>query len=480
MCTSLIAGEKATADGSFIVARSADSAAIKAQHFVHHPARQGQKGIYSTKAHGGVNDFTYPLPENSLAFTTIPFWKTQLHGAAGFNEAGLGLTGTESIFASEAALAVDPYVKETGITEDDIADVLLSRCRTAREGAMTLGAIIEEKGAGEGFGVAFVDQSEVWYLETGSGHQWLAQRTPAEKYFASGNQGRFQDYDPESSDMMASKTLVQFAIEKGLYNPEKDGAFNFSKAYTRDDARDRDYNDPRVWQVQKILTPSLNQKVTDGRSFPVWATPDSKVTVEDLKTILRNHYESGELASHDPYTNGLKGNAEPYRPISVFRTYESHVMQVRPWLPKAIGEVTYLAMGMADLSVYVPIYSGMSAYPKHWGEGTDKADSSSLYWKFRKLQTLVMTDYPKLAPIVTKAYADFEKDLAKRQAAFEAEYVKTVKTDPKKAQADLDHFSIQAMADAEALTEDLLNQVFTVRTEDIQKVNFFANRSKKD
>ena len=36
------------------------------------------------------------------------------------------------------------------------------------------------------------------------------------------------------------------------------------------------------------------------------------------------------------------------------------------------------------------------------------------------------------------------------------------------------------MADAEALTEDLLNQVFTVRTEDIQKVNFFANRSKKD
>lgn len=480
MCTSLIAGEKATADGSFIVARSADSAAIKAQHFVHHPARQGQKGIYSTKAHGGVNDFTYPLPENSLAFTTIPFWKTQLHGAAGFNEAGLGLTGTESIFASEAALAVDPYVKETGITEDDIADVLLSRCRTAREGAMTLGAIIEEKGAGEGFGVAFVDQSEVWYLETGSGHQWLAQRTPADKYFASGNQGRFQDYDPKSTDMMASKNLVEFAIEKGLYNPEKDGAFNFSKAYTRDDARDRDYNDPRVWQVQKILTPSLNQKVTDGRSFPVWATPDSKVTVEDLKTILRNHYESGELASHDPYTNGLKGDAEPYRPISVFRTYESHVMQVRPWLPKAIGEVTYLAMGMADLSVYVPIYSGMSAYPKHWGEGTDKADSSSLYWKFRKLQTLVMTDYPKLAPIVTKAYADFEKDLAKRQAAFEAEYVKTVKTDPKKAQADLDHFSIQAMADAEALTEDLLNQVFTVRTEDIQKVNFFANRSKKD
>ena len=33
MCTSVIVGEKATADGSFLVARSADSNALKAQHF---------------------------------------------------------------------------------------------------------------------------------------------------------------------------------------------------------------------------------------------------------------------------------------------------------------------------------------------------------------------------------------------------------------------------------------------------------------
>ena len=112
--------------------------------------------------------------------------------------------------------------------------------------------------------------------------------------------------------------------------------------------------------------------------------------------------------------------------------------------------------------------------------GTDKADSKSLYWKFRKLQTLVMTDYPKLAPIVKKAYGAFEADLAKRQAAFEKDYVKTVKTNPKAAQKALDAFSIKAMTDAENLTEDLMNQLFTVRTEDIQKVNFFANRSKKD
>ena len=51
-------------------------------------------------------------------------------------------------------------------------------------------------------------------------------------------------YDINSNDVLGSKNLVEFAVEKGLYHPEKEGEFNFSKAYTRDDERDRTYNDP--------------------------------------------------------------------------------------------------------------------------------------------------------------------------------------------------------------------------------------------
>ena len=65
---------------------------------------------------------------------------------------------------------------------------------------------------------------------------------------------------------MASKTLVEFAVKNGFYDPKKDGEFNFSKAYCRDDDRDRDYNDPRVWQIQKLLTPSLEQPVQAAMS----------------------------------------------------------------------------------------------------------------------------------------------------------------------------------------------------------------------
>lgn len=475
-CTTVVVGEGATADGSFLVARAADSSALKAQHFVIHPAKKNQSGMYRTKDHDGATNFEYPLPKESMRYTTVPNWKTQLHGAVGFNEAGVGISGTESIFARDDALKLDPYNEETGITEDDIHDVVLPRAKTAREGIEILGSIVETIGAGEGFGVVFVDQKEVWYFETGTGHQWMAHRTPKDTYFASGNQGRLQQYDAKSADFMASKTLVSWAEKNGFYDPKKDGEFNFSKAYCRNDARDRVYNDPRVWQIQKLFNPSLEQKPDEGRTYPVYLKPEKKLTVDDMKTMLRNHYEGTD---HDPYSPVLNGN-EPWRPISVFRTYESHVMHVRPWLPKEIGEVAYVGIGMADLSCYVPYYHGLESYPAHYGMGTDKADSKSIYWKYRKLQTLVMTDYQKLAPVVKAAYKTFEADTAKAQADMEKKYMEVVKKDPKAASKLLNEFNLKVMNDAEALTEDLTNQVFTIRTTDIQAANFFANNKRKD
>lgn len=208
----------------------------------------------------------------------------------------------------------------------------------------------------------------------------------------------------------------------------------------------------------------------------VLLTPEKKVSVEEAKAMLRNHFEGTE---HDPYTNGLNGQGS-WRPISVFRTYEAHVMQVRPELPQEIGEVTYVGLGMADLTAFVPYYSGLKAYPQHYGIGTNQADSDSIYWKYRKLQTLVMTDYPKLAPIVKKAYQEWEAKTALEQKEMEAKYLTMVKTDKTGADKMLNEFNLRVMADAEKLTENLMNELFTVRTKDIQDDIFFANKSKKD
>lgn len=445
--------------------------------------RKGAKGTYRPKdLNPDANDFSYPLTENALAYRSTPSWMANVKdprqfndGAFGFNELGVGISGTESIYASPQALKVDPYNEASGISEMDITNVLLPRAKSARDGVRILGDIVEKIGAAEGMGVAFVDEHELWYFETGSGHQWLARRLPRGTYFASGNQGRLQEYKEGDENYMASKTLVSFAKEHGLYNPA-DGDFNFSRAYTRNDERDRTYNDPRVWAIQKAFTPSIEQKIDEGRTFPVFQKADKPVSLEDVKSVMRSHYDGTEF---DPYTNGLKPDSKN-RSISVFRAYQVHILQVRPELPKAIGEVHYLAMGMSDLSLFVPMYEGFKKIPLAYMTGTDQSSSESAYWKFRNLQTIVMGNYPELAPVVHKSFGEFETKTAQAQKRMETEYLKLLKTNANAAQKLLDDFNTKVLMDANVLADQLTNQVLTQQANAVLKFIPFNNRKKHD
>ncbi|MEG0866531.1 MAG: C69 family dipeptidase [Hafnia sp.] len=458
-CTTILVGDKASTDGSFLVARNEDYSANNPKHFLVHPRVEHQKGEFKSHA----NDFTYPLPETSLRYSAISDFDTNdlSMGEVGFNEAGVGMTATETIYNGQQVLKFDPYVEKTGITEDAIENVILPRIHSAREGVELLGKIIEEKGAGEGFGVAFVDQHEIWYLETGSGHQWMATKVPSDKYFVSANQGRLRTYVPDdTANYLGSKTLISFAEKHGLYNP-KDGAFDFHKAYSQDVENDVTYNYPRVWTVQHLFNPSLKTEIKDGTAFPVFLQPEHKISVADVQAALRNHYQGTSL---DPYANA--NPKEPYRPISVFRTQESHVLQVRPNLPKAIGEIEYVAIGMPSLSVYIPYYQGLEHYLPGYDKGTDNASQDSVSWKYRTLQTLVMQNYNAYAPEVEKAYAEFEKNTATQQASMEKEYLKLYQAHPQQAQKVLQNFEDKVMADALALTNKLTQQVITQMTHD--------------
>ncbi len=71
-------------------------------------------------------------------------------GEAGFNSAGVGMSATETIYNGRAALAADPYVTKTGITEDAIESVILPWRNRRVRAPKLLGDIIER--AGEGFG----------------------------------------------------------------------------------------------------------------------------------------------------------------------------------------------------------------------------------------------------------------------------------------------------------------------------------------
>jgi len=293
-CTTIIVGRGATDDGSMIIARNEDtSGAAEAHNLIFHPARK-EGAVFRSNAIGNDdnNAFTCPLPKNALAYTSFPFWRTltkpnHSYEETGINAYGVAMSATETIFNSPAALKADPYEVKKGLIEDAITSIILPYATSAREGVRLLGEYVEKAGAGEGFGVAFLDAREAWYFETASGHHWLAQRIPDDSYFVSANQGRFQTADiADRMNVMSSPGLIAFAATHGLYDP-KSGPFNFFRAYIRDIENDKTYNYPRVRELLRLYsdfptgltTASTPSSPSRRRSCRCMTSPEVSVTV---------------------------------------------------------------------------------------------------------------------------------------------------------------------------------------------------------
>lgn len=462
-CTTIIVGEKQMADGSRVFARSEDFDAFQCKNYMIFP-----------DTHFGPEEFVAqdtpfrcPLPREAYGYMALPdFGHRGEWGSAGFNTAGVGESSTETIFSADRALAFDPYVPE-GLSEECTFNIVLPYIKTAREGVERLGKLIEQYGSAEGFGIGFIDKDETWYLENCCGHRWLACRIPADKYFCTGNQSRFREYDPNDKDnYMASADLIEFAVEHGLYDPAQ-GPFDFHDAYQHDEENDHTYNYPRVWGLQKIFSPSVENDVTKN-TFPVFASAEEPITIGRLRNAFRFHYDGTE---HDPYLNS--NGKEPYRPVSIFRTCQTHLLQVRPWLPQAIGEVNYVAEGMADLSVFLPLYQGVKSYPKEYTQGDANCSDDSAYWIFRKVMILGMTNYNALAPVIKRVYAELEADNDKKQKAMEEKYMALLPTAPEEAQALLQRFSDEVLTHALDVARRLANKLFSLMCGDIQKEYLF-------
>ena len=462
-CTTIIIGQEQTVDGSMIVARSEDWDAMEAKNYeIFEGTDNGPREFVAKDS-----PFRCELPEKALGYSALSPYNLHGHwGSAGFNTAGVGMSATESIFSSDEVLKHDPLV-ENGVAENSVFNITLPYVRTAREGVERLGMLIEKYGIAEGFGIGFVDSKEIWYLETACGHRWLACRMPKDQYFVTGNQSRFRTYDPnDKENYLASADLIEFAEKHGLYNPAQ-GAFDFHEAYARDIKLDTTYNYPRVWGLQQFFSPEIKNDVTKN-TFPVFAKAAHKVTLTELRTAFRFHYDNTE---HDPYLNS--NPKEPYRPVSIFRTTQTHLLQVRPELPQAIGCVNYVAMGMADLGVFLPLYQGITSYPEAYTKGNGESSADSAYWKFRKIMVLGMTNYNKYAPIIKEAYAKFEAETDQRQREMEEEYLRIYKTQPLRAQDLLQAFSDKILNSALDLADRLQEKLFTLMTQDIQQEYLF-------
>ena len=160
-CTSILIGKKASLDGSVIIGRNEDSRTAWPKHLAFH---QRQAGAQTFKSHD--NKFTIALPEEAFAYSSTPEWtkKYGLFEEDGINEYHVAMSATESAYANERVLAIDPFDAEKGLLEEAMVTIVLPYVKTAQEGVKRLGEIVEKYGAAESNGILFADRDEAWYL----------------------------------------------------------------------------------------------------------------------------------------------------------------------------------------------------------------------------------------------------------------------------------------------------------------------------
>ncbi|QLL69949.1 C69 family dipeptidase [Lactobacillus sp. 3B(2020)] len=378
-CTSILIGKQASIDGTIMIGRNEDAKAAWPKHFVVH--ERGKVGDHFVSKETGLS---LDLPTDSFKYTATPEWtdKYGLFEEAGINEYHVAMSATESAYTNERVLGFDPLVKD-GLNEEAMVTVVLPFVKTAREGVQRLGDLIAKYGTGETNGVLFADDDEAWYFESAAGHYWVAQRIPDDAYAVVGNQLAIQEINFDDPDNFMFHPQIQAFVTKNQLNPADDG-FNFREIFGTHDRSDAIYSTPRVWYGHQMFSPKAAVLETpESQDLPFLMRPERKLSVIDAQNYLASHFQG---TPYDPIGTGSEEEKHRYRPISLAKTQESHVLQTNR--PNG-NNLHWLAMGVANQSTFVPFFADLTTTLAAYKRGKLPAQLNSAYWIFKHASVLV-------------------------------------------------------------------------------------------
>lgn len=388
-CTSILVGKQASVDGTIMIGRNEDSKAAWPKRVVIHP-----HGDLDTRFESKDTGLKLTLPKGSFKYSATPEWtnKYGLFEEDGINEYNVAMSATESAYCNDRVLGCDPLVKG-GLNEEAMVTVVLPFVKTAREGVQRLGDLIAEHGTGETNGILFADDNEAWYFESGAGHYWVAQRIPDDSYAVVANQLAIQEVDFNDPDnFMFHPQLKQFVEDNNL-NPHP-GTFNFRQIFGTATRSDAIYSTPRVWSGHQQFSPvTAKDEFPESQDLPFIMKPEKKISIFDAQHYLASHFQ---VTPYDPIGTGNDHDKHLYRPISLAKTQESHIMQMnRPG-----ADIQWIAMGVAAESVYVPFFAGINDVPAPYKRGKLPAQLNSAYWIFKHAGILADANLHDLLPQV--------------------------------------------------------------------------------
>ena len=408
-CTTILVGRKASNDGSTMIARTEDGHFDVKKLIVVNPKDQPKK--YRTK----ISHLEIELTEKPMRYTACPNVdpKQGVWAATGINEANVGITATETITSNPRVLAADPLVEYKkaktrrekdvpgGIGEEDIVLLVLPYVRTAREGVIRLGKLLETYGTYESNGIAINDVDEVWWLETIGGHHWMARRIPDDQVVIAPNQFAMDGFDLKDAfgkqeANLCSADLKEFIRENHL-DLNRDGKFNPRNIFGSRRDMDHVYNTPRAWFMGRYLAPESHrwdgpdaEFTPESDNIPWSLRPDRKVAPEDVQYLLSAHYQGTD---YDPYINRDTGKRGMYRSIGINRTGVTTICQIRPDVPDAIRGIEWICFGSTTFGAFLPFYTAVSRVPDYLSRITLEASTDNYYWSSRLIGALADSCY---------------------------------------------------------------------------------------
>ncbi len=410
-CTTLLVGKNASYDGSTIIARNDDSGAgayMPKKMQVVEPEQQPR--LYKSV----ISHVQVELPDDPMRYTCVPNAKEGegIWGACGVNEANIAMTATETITSNERVLGGDPLVRyipatETepeyigGIGEEDLVILTIPYIHSAREGVERLGALLEQYGTYESNGIAFQDENEIWWFESIGGHHWMAVRVPDDHYVIMPNQLGIDHFDMTDAlttqmNYMCSKDLNEF-IEMNHLDLSQNDEFNPRDAFGSHTDSDHIYNTPRAWITVKYFNPHTAHNEPEDDDIPWSIVPEKKITVEDVKYVLSNHFQG---TIYDPY----RRNEPPvkYRPIGVNRTDFMGMVQIRPYVAEEYKALLWIAFGSNVFNTMVPVYANVHHLPAYYTATTKRVSTDNFYWASRIIGALADSQYASTANLIER------------------------------------------------------------------------------
>lgn len=458
-CTNLLVTKGASADGSTMITYTADSYNMYGELY-HYPAAKYPKGAMLDIYEWDSGKYLGKIKQVAETYNVV----------GNMNEYQVVIG--ETTFGGRPEL-----INPNGILDyGSLIYIALQRSKTARQAIEIMTSLVEEYGYhSSGESISIADPNEVWILEMigkgpgVNGANWVAIRIPDGFIAGHANASRITTFslnDPQN--VLYSKDVIDFARKKGYFKG-KDSEFNFSAAYDPLNFGSVRFCDARVWSMFRRCNSSMERYINYIRGesmerMPLYIKPDKKLSVEDVMSLMRDHYDGTEFdlkkgIAAGPYNTPIRFRpltwefeGQQYfneRPISTPQTGWSYISQSRSWLPNEVGGLLWFGVDDTKMTVYIPIYASITKIPYNYQKGLGSLTDftwDSAFWVFNFVANYVYPKYSLMIDDVLKVQQELEGKFLARQKEVEDKALSLSKISRLDASEFLNNYSLE-MAD---------------------------------